>query len=589
MLFSQLALIFDSLEKKTKRLELTADLAGLYSKCSPEEARVVTYLLQGIIAPAFEGIDLGVSVKLATRALSLVSRKSEEEINSRYRKAGDFGVVAFELCGKTQGQQGLLEKAPLTIEGVHSSFREIALSSGEGSQEKKIRLLVKLFSQAEPSEAKAIARFVSGALRLGVAEATIIDALSFSKTGDKSLSEVLARAFNLRSDLGWVAQEFAAKGIEGISGAKPVVFSPIRPALAERLSSSQEIFEKLGECAVEGKYDGLRIQAHVGFDGGKKRVELFSRKQERVTRMFPDLVKALLDEVKCKECIIEGEALAVDAKTGKFFSFQETITRKRKHGIGKKMEELPLRLFVFELLSLDGRDFTKESYSGRRKKILEITKGGKTILVSENKTAKSASEIESFFEECVSKGLEGVIAKDLKSPYVAGARKFAWIKLKKSYGVLQDSLDLVVIGFYYGKGKRTEFGFGGLLCACYCVEENSFKSIAKVGTGFSEEQMQWFSENLEKIKALKKPPGVESGLEPDAWVKPEIVVTVVADEITRSPIHATAMRGKKNDKGETVREGLALRFPRFTQLREDKGPEDATTEDEVLELYEMQK
>ncbi len=236
-------------------------------------------------------------------------------------------------------------------------------------------------------------------------------------------------------------------------------------------------------------------------------------------------------------------------------------------------------------MEINGKDLTNEPYSKRRN-LLENAIAKKGIIEPSRRIiAKTPEELEKFFKECVDAGLEGIIAKDLSAPYVAGARKFAWIKLKKSYSEqLADSFDLVVIGYYFGRGKRTRFGFGGLLAAIYDAKEDKFKSITKIGTGFSEAQMGEFKEMLDKLRVEERPRNVSSLLSPDIWVKPEVVVEVVADEITKSPVHTAGQ--KKNAEGEMI--GYALRFPRLIKIRNDRMPRDATTEDEVEEMYELQ-
>ncbi|MBI5225059.1 ATP-dependent DNA ligase [Candidatus Micrarchaeota archaeon] len=389
--------------------------------------------------------------------------------------------------------------------------------------------------------------------------------------------ELFDRAFNMRSDLAFVAENVVDGKLSEIEKISPAVFSPIRPALAERLLTPEQIFEKLGKCSVEGKYDGFRLQVHK--KGNE--VRIFSRKEEPMTHMFPEIVQAVKNDFSAKEAIFEGEAIAMDEKDSRFLPFQVTIQRKRKHGIFEKSSEIPLRLFAFELLFADGVDYTKLPYEKRREKLISlIEKNSRTIRMASRILAKSSNDIQSFFEKCLSEGLEGIIAKDLNSPYVAGARKFAWIKLKKSYGKSVDTFDVVVIGYYLGKGKRTQFDFGGMLTAIYDPKKGTFKSIAKVGTGFSEEEMQSFAKMLEKISTKDKPQNIESDMEPDVWVTPKIVIEVNADEITKSPTHIAGR--------EATGEGLALRFPRMISIRTDKDPKDATTESEILELFELQ-
>lgn len=582
MYFSDLAAVFRKMEGTSKRLEMTSDLAELFRSASKKEFRRMVYLCQGVLAPQHEGVDLGMAEKMAFRAIAMATGIEQARIETHYRKSGDLGITAEELLKKRT--QRFLHEEKLTVVKVYENFYKIATASGEGSQELKIKLLVELLANASPEEARVIVRFVTGTLRLGVGEATIVDALSVWKAGDKSLRPEIERAFNLRSDLGAVAELFAEKGIEAMREIGPEPFSPIRPALAERLPTAKEILERLGPCIVEAKYDGLRLQVHKSGE----RVELYTRRQEKVTRMFPDVVKAVKEQLaKAKEAILEGEAIGYNEETGAYLPFQLTIQRKRKYEIAEKAEEIPLKLFAFELLYLNGKDYTNEPYSKRRAELERIVSKGETIALSDAVEASTPKELQKYFDESVERGLEGIIAKDLKAPYTAGARKFAWVKLKRSYaGELAETLDLAIVGYYHGKGKRTKFGFGGMLTAAYDDKSDSFKTIAKVGTGFTEQQMTELKEMLDKVAVKEKPSNVEALIEPHVWVRPKYVATIKADEITKSPTHTCGMKkGAKGWEGE----GLALRFPRLIQLRVDKGPRDATTEKEVLELFEQQR
>lgn len=584
MEFAKLAGVFEKVERTSGRLEITGDLAKLFGEVEKEakkdkgEVKRVTYLAQGVLAPEHHGIQLGIGDKLAEQAISSASGRPVREIEELYRKKGDLGLVAEALMQNKM--QHTLQSQLLTVRKVYENLYKIATSAGGGSQSLKVKLLSELLSNSTPEEAKVITRFATGTLRLGIGEPTILDSLSVLRKGDKTFRIELEKAFNFTSDLGLVAETYLLKGENAVREIKPTLFNPIRPALAERLPGAREIFEKLGECALESKYDGLRLQLHIGKEGGKRKVEIYSRKQERITHMFPDIIQACAKEFIPEEAILEGEAIAFNESTGQFLPFQATIQRKRKHGIEAKVKELPLKLFVFELLYLNGKDLTPLPYKERRELLAKQLREREMIQVAKSIIARKQEDIQEFFDECVDAGLEGVIAKDLKAPYIAGARKFAWIKLKKSYsGELSDTLDLTILGYYLGKGKRTEFGFGGMLCGVYAGKERKFKTIAKVGTGFSEEKMQEFAKELGKIEVREKPGNVSSLIEPDKWVTPRMVIEVRADEITKSPVHTCGMV-----KGE----GFALRFPRMVKTREDKKAEDSTTEEEVLEMYEMQ-
>ncbi len=579
MEFSQLAGVFGKLESTSKRLELTDDLAKLFGEADKRDARVLAYLCQGVLLPDFHGVEIGLGDKLTGQAIALVAGKPLKEVEASYRKTGDLGDTAALML--EHKQQTSLGGSTISVRKVYDNFYKIATSGGEGSQDTKIKLLGELLSNSSPLEAKVIVRFVTGNLRLGIAEPTILDALSVMSAGDKSLRPDLERAFNLRSDLGLVAELFVNEGIEAVRAIKPQVFFPIRPALAERLESADAIVEKLGKCACEQKYDGFRVQIHKAGN----EVRIYSRRQEPMTDMFPDIVKAVQAQVKAKECIFEGEAIAYDDATGEFLPFQATIQRKRKHGVAAKAEELPLKLFAFELLYADGKDLTQLAFKERRRRLEKIVKKGDVIAPAEYIIVKTGAELEKYFDTCVGAGLEGIIAKDLKAPYTAGARKFAWIKFKRSYrGALADTIDAVIVGYYEGKGKRAKFGFGGVLTAVYDEENNRFRTIAKVGSGFDEKEMAQYKQMLDKIAVKEKPANVDAIIGADYWVKPQFVVTLNADELTRSPMHAACL-GKLPIKDE----GLALRFPRLVALREDKSANDATTEKEILEMFELQK
>ncbi len=575
MRFLELANTYEQIESKTGRLEITGILSELFKKASPEEIDKIIYLTQGSIAPPHKNIEVGMGEKFVEEAIRVASGlRTIKIVEDEYKKTGDIGKAAENIMSKKT--QESLSSNILTVGMVFDSFMKIAHTSGVGSQDTKIRILIKLLNSAEPLEARYLVRFPLGRLRLGVGDPTILDALSFYRKGDKSIREELERAYNLSNDLGLVAKTLF-ENPDKIIDFKMSVFSPVRPALAERLSSAEEIIEKIGKCAVEAKYDGFRCQVHKR---GNK-IEIFSRKLEPMAGMFPEIVEAASKYIAAEEAIFEGEAIAFNELTGEYRPFQLTIQRKRKYGIEEMSQVFPLKLFAFDLLFRDGTDYTKQPYKARREALSKSIIENKTIAVSDSITTDDPAELQTYFEDCIGRGLEGVIAKDLEAPYVAGARKFAWIKLKRSYKAeLADTLDLVILGYYYGKGKRTKFAFGGLLCGVYDDEAGVYRTIAKIGSGFSEEQMVELELTLKQISEKEKPRQVDSLLEADVWVEPKYVITVAADEITRSPMH-TCGRGKT---------GYALRFPRMIHgIRADKGPEDSTTVNEVVELYGKQR
>ncbi|VVC03510.1 DNA ligase [Candidatus Burarchaeum australiense] len=576
MLFSKLAEAYEDIEAVSGRLEMTGLLSEVFKAAKPEEAKRIVYLTQGTVAPSYAGIEVGMGEKFVERAIALATGYLDKQVEAEYKKSGDLGKVAEKFVA-TRKQRGLASEE-LTVKKVFDVLSRIAVAGGAGSQEAKIKSLAELLNSASPSEAKFIVRFPLGKLRLGVGDPTMVDALSFARKGDKADSGAIARAYNMCDDLGLVAESYLTDA-KSIAKFKPRVFSPIRPSLAERLPTAEEIIKKLGKCSVEAKYDGFRMQVHKQGD----KVEIFSRKQERMTHMFPEIVEGVRKQVKAKEAIVEGEALAFNAPTGQFFPFQMTIQRKRKHGVAEMAEKYPLHLFLFDALFIDGEDLTTVPYVKRREKMGKMLAQGDSISLAESIVTDKPQELEKYFEEAVERGLEGIIAKDLKSPYVAGARQFAWIKLKRSYrGELSDTVDLVIVGYYLGRGMRTEFGFGGVLCAVRDEDEGRLKTVAKIGSGFSEEEMSELKKTLDKIRVKDKPKRLDSMLKPDVWVEPKYVITVAADEITRSPMHTCGMKGDAP--------GYALRFPRMVgAIRSDKGVDDATTVNEIVEMQAMQR
>ncbi len=581
MFFDEVSNYYEKLENTSSRLSMVDILSELMSHAKPEEIKNLIYFTQGVLAPPFEGMQIGIAEKFAETAMSTASGYSKGEVISSFRKSGDLGLSAEELIRK--GKLRPLSRKHLEINHVFESMHKIANTSGEGSQDAKISILVELLTSSSPLEARYIIRFALGKLRLGAGDATILESLSKAYTGDRKAKAELENAYNICSDLGKVGQVLSEKGMKGIANLKVSLFEPIRPALAERLPTAEQILNKMnGRCAIESKYDGLRAQVHIDRKGAK--VKIFSRNLEDLTEMFPDVAKAALAEVNAKDAILEGEAISYDEVTGEFRPFQETIQRKRKHGVEEKSHEIPIHLFAFDLMYLDGEDYLGKPYEERRKKLESIIKGDGLIRFSDRIIATTPKQIDKYFEDAVESGLEGIVAKDLGSVYVAGARKFSWIKLKRSYkGELSDTIDLVILGYYRGKGQRTEFGLGGLLGGVYNEKKDVFETISKIGTGFSEKQMQDLSDLLKKSKVAKKPARVDALIAPDFWVDPQYVITVRADEITRSPMHTC---GKEGDGP-----GYALRFPRLVSdgIREDKGKDDATTTNEILEMFGQQK
>jgi len=580
MLFRELVDMFNSLESTSSRLEMTDLLAQFLKGCSCQEIDRVVYLTQGKLYPDFYPDKLGIADKLLLKALAFTSGFNEDEVQELWLREGDPGTVARLLFASKR--QTALFSEPLTVERVYSSLERIAKAEGAGSQETKRKLLADILHDATPEEAKYLARIVTGRMRLGVASATVVDALAQAFCG-KEEEPAVERAFNIASDLGEVARVLCSSGVEGLQKIKVQVGKPIRSMLAERLSSPQGILERMGgRAAFEYKYDGVRVQAHI--DG--ERITLFSRRLEDLTEQFPDVVASLRSAFNGTDAIVEGECVPVDVNTGEMLPFQEVSHRRgRKYDLQDAIEEFPVRIFLFDCLYLNGKDLTMLPFPQRREALAGCVREEGDARLSEMRILDDPEEVERFFAKALQDGCEGVMAKSLgeESVYRAGARGFLWIKYKKEYrSEMIDTVDLVAVGGFAGRGRRGGV-YGALLMATYNPDEDRFESVCKLGSGFDDEFLAALPGTLESAKMPKKHHQVWTEMEADYWFEPSLVLEVLGSEITLSPIHTAAF--SKVRKGA----GLAIRFPRFTgRVREDKGPREATTSQELERMYRDQ-
>jgi len=571
--FLALARQFAALEASGRQLRAIKLVADVLGSAESAEREQIVYLLQGQLRPPYEGVEFGVGERLLLRAIARAHGVTEAAVATRLRSAGDLGTVAESLSG---GERG----TGMSVRRVYGALLEVARMAGPGSVERKTERIAALLQSAPGLEARYVVRVIQGRLRLGVGDATVVEATAVGALGDRARKHVVEHAYNVRSDLGSVVRLAYAGGERALARIGPRVGVPVRPALAQRLPSAAAVVRRLGRVQAEPKYDGIRLQLHRDGD----RVWAFSRRLEDVTPMFPDLTAAVRRQVRARRAIIEGEAVAFDPRTGRFLPFQLTMTRKRKHGVTEAAARRPLRLFAFDLLYADGRDYLSRSQSERRRRLLGLLRGGPDdpLAVTDALETDQAAELQKYFEALVRRGLEGVVAKRLDAPYRAGARGYDWVKLKRSYqSKLRDTVDVVLVGYLAGRGRRAKLGVGSLLAAVYDPEHDRFRTVAKIGSGLSESEWKTLRSRLDADAVRARPARVDSRLTPDVWVDPKIVVEVLADEITRSPSHTCGKRGAEP--------GYALRFPRMLGIRTDKAPEDATTEREVLDLYRMQR
>jgi DNA ligase-1 len=576
MKFIEIAQSFNEIEPIAARLEITRLLAELFKKASPHEAEIIASLSLGQLHPPHIGTQFNIAEKNLLKAIAEFLNIPEETIKKEMKHIGDIGLV---LSNHTWHHH-----ADLSISEVYHELCTLEKISGTGSQEEKTNLLINLFKHLDPLSAKFVARIIIGKLRLGFSDMTIIDALSWMEHGNKSLRAQLEDAYNICADIGLIAKTLKEGGVNAIAHMNIKLGTPIIPAAAERLPTAQAIFDKLGECIAEPKLDGFRLQIHLDKTKSHPSIHFFSRNLQDMSAMFPDLTKEIL-KLNVESLICEGEAIGYDPDTGSFLRFQETVKRKRKHGVEEAATESPLQLFLFDLLYLNGQSCLNMPYNQRHSTLTKMLDGVKSehLFVIQHKQIHNGKELENYFYSEVAQGLEGLVVKRPDAIYQPGKRNFNWIKLKRQEeGHLEDTIDCVVLGYYAGKGKRSHFGIGAFLVGVYNKTADMFQTVAKIGTGMTDDEWRALKKKCDALAVEDKPKNVECAKEltPDVWATPEIICRVRADEITLSPLH-TAGKTEKNL-------GYALRFPRFMDYRTDKTAQEASTDYEIKRLYEDQ-
>lgn len=553
MTFGQLAHYFQRLEATRSRLAMTEILAGLFQEANPAEIGKICYLLLGRVAPLYEAIEFGVADKFMIRAIAKAYDVDFKKVARVFKEKGDLGDVAESLyTGKDQ---------KLSVRKLFARLEQVTQISGIGSQEKKIEIFSNLLQEGDSLSARFLVRIPLDKLRLGFSDMTILDALSWMMRGDKSLRPPLEEAYNIRPDIGFIAESVKEKGIAGLRHVEVKLGVPILPCLCQRIPSADEMIKKMGMVAVEPKYDGVRVMVH--YENGT--VKTFSRNLENTTAMFPEL-QNIGKQVNAREVILDSEAVGVDLKTGKLISFQETTTRKRKHDIAQMLLRVPLKFFVFDILYKDGKSLLSVPFSQRRALLEKTITRSALLVVSDQIVTDSASVLRKYHDEQLKRGLEGAVIKKWESPYEPGRRGFTWVKFKEEEGKngnLTDTIDAVVMGYYRGEGKRAGFGIGAFLVG---VRKNdSFVTLTKVGTGVSDDLWKELKKAFSRQSSAVRPKQYEEvhkTLIPDVWVSPKIVVEIAGDNLTKSPTHGA---------------GIAVRFPRLVRIRDDKSPTDVTT------------
>jgi len=601
--FEKLVEYYEKISSTTKRLEILEILTQLFNDIKnndPEakDLKKIIYLTQGVLYPEiYEPSKLGLAENLLLNSISSYYGVPLNNLKKKMKEFGDIGLMAEYFAKLNQVKSVKLTdfiestnytKEKLSVLDLYNKLEEIANISGPGSVEKKENKLKWIYARSSPVMIKYILRIITSTLRMGVSDPTIMDALANAYLNDKKYREEIEKAYNVYPDLGYIAQQLHEKGLNGLKSIKIKVGIPIRMMLASRLPYTK-ILEKLGgnQCFSEFKLDGERLQIHKD----RNIVKIFSRKLTNITNQYPDVAEEVLKNLKVERCIIEGEAVAMDPLYENMLPFQKLITRKRKYDIKKKIEEMPVCLFVFDLLYLqqEGKEEIVMNYPflKRRELLKEIVHETKKIRLSEGRLINSTEELVEYFKYARSKGTEGLMNKSIdseKSIYKAGNRGYLWIKLKSlEAGKMTDTLDVVVIGALWGKGKRANV-YGAFLVAVYNEENEKFEYLTRVASGFGDDDLELFMKLLEPYKINNQPPNVICSEKPDVWFNPAIIIEISGDELTISP---KADAGKYYS-GRINENGYSVRFPVFQRIRNDKDIYGITKVDEIIDLYEMQ-
>jgi DNA ligase 1 len=590
MKIKEFAQLLEKIETTPGRNDMTVMLAECLQKFDQSEVKAAMYLMQGRLVPNYVPVEFNFSQKLALRSLSdFLAAGDEKKVNELFAKLGDVGLVA-ETLRKEKSE----DDKNLNIVEVYGQLTTIAEATGKGSQEAKMSGFAKLILQLDPLSARYVSRVVIGSLRLGLSDKTLFDALSWAKTGSKKIRDDIERAYGARADIGELVSMIMTTDeldlIDKLETVKLKPGIPLASKLVEREKDATAVFERLDSCILQPKLDGLRTQIHLTKDG---EVAIFSRNMESLTDSFPDIVAATR-QLGVESAIIDSEAIGYDFENETYLPFQETMQRRRKYDIGEMAESIPVKAMAFDLMYLNGEDLTQQPVEDRLKKLQEVLSKSKQEVITQLETfeAKDAESLETYFQEQIGKGLEGIIAKKLGTPYEPGTRNFDWIKYKaNTQASMVDTVDSVVLGYYTGRGVRAKFGIGAVLVGVYNKDDGKFYSVAKVGTGMKDEDWETIMRDLKPLELPAQPAEsvVQKLLHPDVWVQPKIVMEVDADQITRSPSHTTAWDKPASFETETKGKGLSLRFPRMKVWKRDKDAEQATSVSELLRMFELRR
>lgn len=563
MRYEILAQLYEDLSSTTKRLEKIKILSKFLVQI-PDKDNEILYLLQGDIYPEYDEKRIGISNQLAIKAISKATGIDIKKIVNAWKEIGDLGKVAEKFT--TNKKQTTLQSHVITTQKVLDNLRKLPELEGKGTVNKKLFLITELLTSASPIEAKYIVRTLIGDLRIGAQESTIRESISDAFfNGKKQASEKIQEAIYKSNDLAKVF-DIAKKGkLKKLSEISLEVGKPIKAMLAQKVKTIKDGFKALGTpCAVEYKYDGFRLIIHKKRD----KIILFTRSLENVTKQFPEVVEYIKKYVKGNSFILDSEAVGFDKKTKKYTTFQFISQRiRRKYNIDKLQKEMPIEINVFDILYYNGKSFLNEPFKKRTELIRKIIHNNpykiihaKQIITSNEKKAKE------FYKKALKDNQEGVMMKNLNAKYQPGNRVGHMLKIKPE----ERDLDLVITGAEYGTGKRSGW-MSSFILSCKGDKNAEYLEIGKVGTGIKEKTEQGisFEELTKKLKPL-----ITKEKGKTVKIKPKIIVAVTYQEIQKSPNYES---------------GFALRFPRFTALREDKHLSEITTIEEVKKDIAGQK
>ncbi|CAH00715.1 DNA ligase (ATP) CDC9 [Kluyveromyces lactis] len=598
--FAELCDTFQAIEVTSSRLAITAICSKfLYSvlERDPESLVPITYLFIHKLGPDYEpGLELGLGESLLIKTISEACGKSIQQIRNKYREIGDLGEIAMQARNV---QPTMFKPKPLTVGEVFNNLVSIAKSNGKDSQSRKGSLIKKMLTACKGYEAKFLIRSLESKLRIGLAEKTVLISVSkailtHEHNGQEPSTEMVEQAESLIRDAFCqvpnyemiinVALQYGIMNLNQHIKLRPGI--PLQPMLAKPTKSISEVLDRFQgtKFTCEYKYDGERAQVHLCRDGSMK---IYSRNGEDMTERYPEIdVKHYVKDLGAtKSFIVDSEAVAWDQEQGKILPFQVLSTRKRK-GVELKDVKVRVCLYAFDILCLNDEPLINKSFHERRQILLDTFNGTQGQFDFANElTTTNFDELQKYLDQSVKDSCEGLMVKMLEgeeSHYEPSKRSRNWLKLKKDYleGV-GDSLDLVVLGAYYGRGKRTGT-YGGFLLGCYNLDSEEFETCCKIGTGFSDEMLQDLYTKLKDTTVEHPSTNViyDSSAPADVWFEPSMLFEVLTADLSLSPVYKAGF--------EAFGKGISLRFPRFVRIRDDKNVTDATSSDQVIEFYESQ-